>query len=116
MTIILYIITILLDRIGLLDFISLPISLIFVKITKSHIISAAIGFFITFFLLDLIWVKFEGGNLPLVLISLIFVSDFLMQKKGMLTKYGQQQNRGEQIALIMITLKLLLFSSQIRWY
>jgi hypothetical protein len=115
-TIFAYIITILLSRTGIVDFLSFPITAIVGIISRFQIIGAIAGFFVTYLLIDFLWIRFDGNNMPLSLPILFILWDFSFDLKRRLTKEGEKQNIGDQIALSMIVIKLLFFSGSIRWF
>ena len=116
-TVFAYIITIVIFRTSIVDFLSLPVTAIVAIISRVQIIGATVGFFVTYLLIDFLWIKVEGGNMPLSLPILFILWNFDFNFKMQLTKEGEKQNIGDQIALSFIIIKLLFFSGQIRlWF
>jgi len=115
-TVISYIVTILLSQFLILDYLSLPVTLIVKFITRVHLISVIIGLFFAYLLLDFLWIELEGNNIPIVLLVFILFMNHMTKETGQLTKEGKTQNQGDQLAVLLYIIKLLFFSDTIRWY
>ena len=115
-TFIAYGVTILLSKYNILDLISAPVTILIGFITRIHLIGAVVGFFATYLLLDFLWIKIEGNNIPIVLLLFIMFLNYLTAKTGLLIEEGKTQNNGDQLAVLLYINKLLYFSDNIRWY
>lgn len=115
MTVVFYAATIILDKFAT-SIISFPIAGIIGKMSKNIVFAFIVGTFIVYYLYNYLWREFEGGNLPILLIALLILSNLALLNSGKLTPSGSKLSYGQIIGQILFMIFLLFNSDSIRWY
>jgi hypothetical protein len=110
-TLIFYVVTFILAAISITTAVSMIFTLPFALIFKHNFPSmqSINGFFITWLLIDFLWVKFEGKHIPILLLVGIIGILFFQGKKGNHTSEGLNLLFSEIWAIILLCIYISIF-------
>lgn len=96
---------------------SIPAGIFGAMFGQFRLLGILIGSILTWYLLDLAWVKIFGNHLPLLafLLSLIFQAWHLSKSKNELTDNSKFMIEGEMIAIFLVALYVLIIK-EFNWY
>ncbi len=86
------------------------------RLTQNVLIGMLIGSIIIWLIIDLLWVKFVDGHIPVLAFGLCFLTLVGHSKLKELNDQAKFMIGGEQWALVLLCIYTMIVSDTIRWY